>query len=150
MKLIWICEPYLTQLKNRASTVAGLIENYETIDKVIEAASNADNSALDENQKIIESIDGRIQQLSNRVQEFWYNLVDDSVVKNAVSALTTIVEGGTKLIDTFGTLPTLLAAIGAGLSFKNVGRDKMYSLSFEYADNIHNLLWIQRFKVCYP
>nr|DAZ48893.1 MAG TPA: venom protein-like protein [Caudoviricetes sp.] len=21
---------------------------------------------------------------------------------------------------------------------------------FEYADNIHNLLWIQRFKVCYP
>lgn len=116
--------------KNRASTVAGLIENYETIDKVIEAASNADNSALDENQKIIESIDGRIQQLSNRVQEFWYNLVDDSVVKNAVSALTTIVEGGTKLIDTFGTLPTLLTAIGAGLSFKNVGRDKMYSLSF--------------------
>ena len=107
--------------KNRASTVAGLIENYETIDKVIEAASNADNSALDENQKIIESIDGRIQQLSNRVQEFWYNLVDDSVVKNAVSALTTIVEGGTKLIDTFGALPTLLTAIGAGLSFKNVG-----------------------------
>lgn len=107
--------------KNRASTVAGLIENYETIDKVIEAASNADNSALDENQKIIESIDGRIQQLSNRVQEFWYNLVDDSVVKSAVSALTTIVEGGTKLIDTFGTLPTLLTAIGAGLSFKNVG-----------------------------
>ena len=116
--------------KNRASTVAGLIENYETIDKVIEAASNADNSALDENQKIIESIDGRIQQLSNRVQEFWYNLVDDSVVKSAVSALTTIVEGGTKLIDTFGTLPTLLTAIGAALSFKNVGRDKMYSLSF--------------------
>ena len=108
--------------KNRASTVAGLIENYETIDKVIEAASNADNSALDENQKIIESIDGRIQQLSNRVQEFWYNLVDDSVVKNAVSALTTIVEGGTKLIDTFGTLPTLLTAIGTALSFKNIGK----------------------------
>lgn len=135
--------------KNRASTVAGLIENYETIDKVIEAASNADNSALDENQKIIESIDGRIQQLSNRVQEFWYNLVDDSVVKSAVSALTTIVEDGTKLIDTFGTLPTLLTAIGAGLSFKNVGRDKMYSPTcFEYADNIHNLLWIHRFRVC--
>lgn len=149
MKLIWICEPYLTQLKNRASTVAGLIENYETIDKVIEAASNADNSALDENQKIIESIDGQIQQLSNRVQEFWYNLIDDSVVKSAVSAITTIVEGGTKIVDIFGTIPTLLTAIGAALSFKNVGRDKMYSPTcFEYADNIHNLLWIHRFRVC--
>ena len=42
--------------------------------------------------------------------------------------------------------------LGAGIfsGIKNVGRDKMYSLSFEYADNIHNLLWIQRFKVCYP
>lgn len=109
--------------KNRASTVAGLIENYETIDKVIEAASNADNSALDENQKIIESIDGRIQQLSNRVQEFWYNLVNDSVVKNAVSAITAIVEGGTKLVDTFDTLPTLLTAIGAGLSLTGHGEN---------------------------
>ena len=133
--------------KNRASTVAGLIENYETIDKVIEAASNADNSALDENQKIIESIDGQIQQLSNRVQEFWYNLIDDSVVKSAVSAITTIVEGGTKIVDTFGTLPTLLTAIGAALSFKNVGGNKMH-FPMNILDGTHNLLWIQRFRMC--
>ena len=107
--------------KNRASTVAGLIENYKTIDKVIEAASNADNSALEENQKIIESIDGRIQQLQNRVQEFWYNAINDSVVKDAVSALTFLVDGATKLIDTFGLLPTILSIVAAKLSFKNVG-----------------------------
>lgn len=133
--------------KNRASTVAGLIENYETIDKVIEAASNADNSALDENQKIIESIDGQIQQLSNRVQEFWYNLIDDSVVKSAVSAITTIVEGGTKIVDIFGTIPTLLTAIGAALSFKNVGGNKMH-FPMNILDSTYNLLWIQRFRMC--
>ena len=132
--------------KNRASTVAGLIENYETIDKVIEAASNADNSALDENQKIIESIDGQIQQLSNRVQEFWYNLIDDSVVKSAVSAITTIVEGGTKIVDIFGTIPTLLTAIGAALSFKNVGGNKMH-FPMNIFDSTYNLLWIQRFRM---
>jgi hypothetical protein len=45
--------------KNRASTVAGLIENYETIGEVIEAAENAENSALEENEKYLDSIDGR-------------------------------------------------------------------------------------------
>lgn len=105
--------------KNRASTVAGLIENYETIDKVIKAASNADNSALDENQKIIDSIDGKIQKLQNRVQEFWYNAIDDSSVKTAVSILTSLVETGTKLVDIFGVMPPIIASI-----FSFIGKDK--------------------------
>lgn len=37
--------------KNRASTVAGLIENYEVIADVIEAAENAEGSALEENER---------------------------------------------------------------------------------------------------
>lgn len=105
--------------KNRASTVAGLIENYETIDKVIKAASNADNSALDENQKIIDSIDGKIQKLQNRVQEFWYNAIDDSSVKTAVSILTSLVGTGTKLVDIFGVMPPIIASI-----FSFIGKDK--------------------------
>lgn len=105
--------------KNRASTVAGLIENYKTIDKVIEAASNADNSALEENQKIIDSIDGKIQKLQNRVQEFWYNAIDDSTVKTTVSILTFLVETGTKLVDIFGVMPPIFASI-----FAFIGKDK--------------------------
>lgn len=105
--------------KNRASTVAGLIENYKTIDEVIEAASNADNSALEENQKIIDSIDGKIQKLQNRVQEFWYNAIDDSTVKTTVSILTFLVETGTKLVDIFGVMPPIFASI-----FAFIGRDK--------------------------
>lgn len=45
--------------KNRASTVAGLIENYEVIAEVIEAAENAEGSALEENERYLDSIDGR-------------------------------------------------------------------------------------------
>ena len=44
---------------------------------------------------------------------------------------------------------TTVLGVTAALSFKNVGRDKMYSPTcFEYADHIHNLLWIHRFRVC--
>ena len=67
------------------------------------------------------------------------------------------IDAGGKLIDILdgivksgNAIPAVATAIAAAFSFKNVGRDKMYSLSFEYADHIHNLLWIHRFRVCYP
>ena len=46
--------------KNRASTVAGLLENYKTIAEVIETAENAEGSALKENERYLESIEGKI------------------------------------------------------------------------------------------
>lgn len=127
--MIWICEPYLTQLKNRASTVAGLIENYKTIDKVIEAASNADNSALDENQKVIESIDGRIQQLSNRVQEFWQTVINGDSIKWIIDSTTTVLEVLTNIISKLHLIPTLLGGIGAGIAIKNVGEHYIVPVS---------------------
>lgn len=44
--------------KNRASTVAGLIENYQLIDEVIQSAENAEGSALQENERFLDSIEG--------------------------------------------------------------------------------------------
>ena len=114
--------------KNRASTVAGLIENYETIGKVIEAAEQADNSALEENEKFLESIDGRVQKLQNRMQEFWATVIDTDTVKTGISLLTDLVSGATALVDKLGTLPTALGALGAALSVKNVGGRKMFRL----------------------
>ena len=37
-------------MKTRASTVAGLLENYQVIDEVIESAKNSNGSALQENE----------------------------------------------------------------------------------------------------
>lgn len=115
--------------KNRASTVAGLIENYETIDKVIEAASNADNSALDENQKVIESIDGRIQQLSNRVQEFWQTVINGDSIKWIIDSTTTVLEVLTNIISKLHLIPTLIGGIGAGIAIKNVGEHYIVPVS---------------------
>lgn len=89
-------------------------------------------------------------QLENRGQEFWFKLIDSDAIKNGINLLTSLINLATKFVDTIGAVPTLFAGISTFFSLNNVGRDKMYSLSFEYADNIHNLLWIQRFKVCYP
>ena len=115
--------------KSRSNNVAALLKNYKQIDEVLAKLENAEGSALRENNAIVDSINGRIKILSASMEEFWQVLINDSVIKNAISALTTLVEGATEFVDTVGVFPTLLTSIGGYLSFKNVGRDKMYSLT---------------------
>lgn len=111
--------------KTRASTVAGLIENYKTIGKVAEDAAKSQGSALKENEKYVESIEGRVAKLTTQVQEFWYTLLDSDALKAGISGLTKLLNLLTKMTDTFGSLGTV-GIIGGGLAgaFKNLGRMK--------------------------
>ena len=136
--------------KNRANIAASILQNGDMLRSVYEDAQNSEGSAEKELNSYLDSIDGKMAQLENRAQEFWFKVIDSETIKDGIDLLSTLLKGATDFVDTVGLLPTILTGVGAALSFKNVGRDKMYSLSFEYADNIHNLLWIQRFKVCYP
>lgn len=60
--------------KNRASTVAGLLENYEIIDEVIQAAENAEGSALRENEAYLDSINGSLKnKIAIYIKKFIYS-----------------------------------------------------------------------------
>lgn len=108
--------------KTRANNVAALLKNYKQIDNVLESLGDAEGSALRENDAIVDSINGRIKILSASMENFWQTAIDDSVIKNGVSGLTSLVNGVTKLVDTFGLLPPILTTVGAALSFKNIGK----------------------------
>ena len=84
-----------------------------------------------------------MEQLAN-------DTLNSNFLKGAIDAGGKLIEVLDGIVKSGNAIAVVATAIAAAFSFKNVGRDKMYSLSFEYADNIHNLLWIQRFKVCYP
>ena len=118
--------------KNRASTVEGLLQNYETIAKVIESAEDAEGSALEENERYLDSIEGKISKFQNETQEFWYGLISSDTVKFFVSAATTIVDAIGKVTGALGGLGT---AISVGLGAFNIyasknggGRVKMFAL----------------------
>lgn len=98
--------------KNRASTVEGLLQNYEVINEVIESAENAEGSAIEENLRYMESIEGKIAQFTNEVQEFWYTLIDSDTIKGFIDL-------GTNLIDVIGNITGEIGVLGtaiAGLS----------------------------------
>ena len=125
--------------KTRASTVAGLLENYKTIGEVIESAENADGSAIEENLRYMESIEGKVDKFTNKVQEFWHNLIDSSTIKGIVDAGTAIMDVLGNIADFLGEIGTLGAAAGAALSIhfiknnKSGGRVKRFTLIAKYA-----------------
>ena len=118
-------------MKNRASTVAGLLENYELIDEVIKTAENADGSALRENEAYLDSIDGKIDQLTNSVQRFWSVALETDTVKTVLSFLTDLLNKITDLVDLLGTVPSIGGIVGTIVGLRNIskggGRAKKYA-----------------------
>ena len=108
--------------KRQANTLSALIQNFDTVEKVIETSANSSGSALKENEKYLDSIQGKIDQFTNAVQTLWSNVLDSDVVKFFVNLATKIV----KAVDALGTIPPLLAAIATYSMIKN----KMGPLAF--------------------
>ena len=107
--------------KTRASVMAGLIENYEVIEDVIEAAENAEGSALRENERYLESIEGHIAVLSNAWDKFVTSLIDSGTINFFLDLATAVVNLGEKLVNLTSPLG-MLASIGAGVaSFNGLG-----------------------------
>jgi peptidoglycan hydrolase-like protein with peptidoglycan-binding domain len=95
--------------KRQANVLSALIQNFDTVEDVIETSANSAGSALKENERYLDSIQGKIDQFNNAVQSMWNNFLDADAVK-------LIVEFGTRLIqlvDTLGLIPSILIAIGA-------------------------------------
>lgn len=107
--------------KRNANVVTSLITNFDDAEAAMQAASEATGSATKENEKYLNSIEGKKAELKASFEDISTDLIDSDAVKMAVSGLTEIINTADKLIDTLGTIPTLAGAVGAALSFKNVG-----------------------------
>lgn len=116
--------------KNRANIAASILQNGDMLRSVYEDAQNSEGSAEKELNSYLDSIDGKMAQLENRAQEFWFKVIDSETIKNGIDLLSTLLKGATDFVDTVGLLPTIFTGVAAAFLFKNVGRDKMYSLSF--------------------
>lgn len=95
--------------KNRSNAMAALLTNMEDLEGAYEDAMAAQGSAEAENEKYMNSIQGRIEQFTNALQTMWSSELDSGFIKFIVSAGTALV----KFIDTIGLLPSILTMIGA-------------------------------------
>lgn len=90
--------------KRQANILSSIISNFETVEEVIDKSMNSSGSAMAENQKYLESIQGHVDIFNNAMQTFWNNLINSEVIK-------TFVDFGTDVMKFLDTVPGKLTAI---------------------------------------
>lgn len=109
--------------KRNANAIAAILENFDIARKAMEAASNAEGSALTELAKYQESIEGHMVALKTAFQELSSAVVDGDLVKTVIDIGRYTLEfltGVVKLIDKLGGLRTVLIAITGMSIVKNI------------------------------
>lgn len=101
--------------KRQANVLSALIQNFDTVENVIETSANSAGSALEENERYLDSIQGKIDQFNNAMQAMWSHTLDSDMVKGFVALGTEII----KIVDKIGLLNTALIALATYSMIKN-------------------------------
>ena len=94
-----------------ANTTSALIQNWSTVEDVIESTKNATGSADAENAKYLDSIQGKLAQFQAQFQSASTSVLDSGFVKGTIDAGSGILGFFNTLIDKVGVLPGLLAPV---------------------------------------
>ena len=102
--------------KNRANEVAALIQNWNRVTQATKSAENSTGSAMEEQEKYADSLQGRLNSLSSSLQTISNNALDSGFLKGLVSGATGAVNAVNKIIETFDTIPTVVGTASIAMS----------------------------------
>lgn len=112
-----------------ANTLAGktqfevfnnVLKNWGSAVAASEKATDSQNSSLEENRKYLESIEGHLQGFRTAWEQLSYHLVNSEGLKALIDTGTVAIKVLDKLIETIGTVPTVM-----GIAFGGVGIKKL-------------------------
>ena len=130
--------------KRQGQIVAATLNNWETVEKALTAMSNADGSAMQEMEVIMDSVDYKANKLKETFlgigqdaisRDFLKSILDSAtrlletvsdtssplgIILNSVSGIADIVSN---IVKNIGLIPTIFA----GLSLKNVGEQNKHA-----------------------
>lgn len=108
--------------KNRANEVAALIQNWDRVAQATESAENSAGSAMAEQEKYANSLQGRLNSLTSSLQTISNTALDSGFLKGLVSGATEAINILNKLIDRFGVIPIVVgaASVAMGVSGKGI------------------------------
>lgn len=93
--------------KRQANVVASLMTNFDIVENAIKTSMDSNGSALKENEKYLQSIQGKTEALTRSMQEFWNEFVNSEVIKYFIDVTQVVVN----FANAFGPLKTTLAAV---------------------------------------
>ena len=126
--------------KRQANILSSVITNFETVEDVIKTSTDSTGSAMAENAKWLDSIEGKTYQFTNALETMWSNLLNPEVIKG-------FIDFGTKAIQFLDSVPGKVTAIVAalagfakfkGISILNLGKEGVASLQ-NYQQSLYKL-----------
>ncbi len=122
--------------KRNANVVTGLLSNFTTAEEVLKTVADSAGSALEENEKYLDSIAGKTAQFKAAFESLSMTTFDTDFLKGFIDGGTKAVDLLDSIIKDVGLLPTLITAVGTAMIFKNVG------------ELMNTPVYVQPYKIC--
>lgn len=107
--------------KTRAQGVSALLSNWSQVDEVLKTIAQDEGIALRNNEEKLNTINGRIIQLTNASQRLAQDAFNTEFIKDFISAGTDAVNLLDQIVNKIGAIPTAIGAIGAASTFTKSG-----------------------------
>lgn len=108
--------------KRNANVLYSVMQNIDQLENVYKTAENSAGSAQKEQENYQKSIQYSIDVTKAKLEELSNDLLSSDFLKGAIDAGGKLIEVLDGIVKSGYGIPTLLAAITAGLSFKNIGK----------------------------
>ena len=108
--------------KQQSNALAAALSNIDILKKSYEEATHAEGSAREENEEYSKSIRASIDLAQAKLEQLANDTLNSNFLKGAIDAGGKLIEVLDGIVKSGNAIPTLLAAIGAGLSIKNIGK----------------------------
>lgn len=102
--------------KRNSNAVLSVIEQFSIAEKSMEDAANSSNSAMTEQERMMDSIEGRLKQLNASFEKFSNDVTSSDLIKFFVTLATKIVDAADGTVNLAGSIPAITAAISGVLS----------------------------------
>ena len=137
---------YLGELaagNRQVKVLNAIVSNWQDVEQAVGAATNSVGSAAQENAAFMNSIQGRLNELQSKFQEFSANTINSEFIKSIINAGIAILD----LIDKFGGLQTILSATATilGVKYGQKAFDSLKKSFSKIQDSVSGM--IQTFKL---
>lgn len=130
--------------KLRANQLDALLRQWDTYETMLKQYAEGTGSMTVEAEKTAKSFEGRLNSLSNSFTSFVNTLTNKDVAMNGISFLDKMIQDSEKLVNTFGTIPTVLTAVNSSMVAmnKDYGLTKIWDRESQKIDIEGNLFGI--------
>ncbi len=114
--------------KLRATQLDALLRNWDTYEKMLGEYETGTGSMTREAEKTANSLEGRLNSLSNTFTDTVENITSSDLLKWFVSLGDGALKAINGITSALGSFGSIAAGVGIGALFKNFGRPKMFGL----------------------